>query len=44
MNSISDDDNILGIWDLNSLINPISNQEQFYFSESNVNYMMDCFD
>jgi len=43
MNGISDDNNILDIWDLNSLINSASNQEQFCLSGSDISCIMDCF-
>ena len=43
VNSISNDNNILNIQDLNSLINSASNQEQFYLSESDTNCIIDYF-
>ena len=43
MNSISDNNNVSGIFDLNSLINTISNCEQFHFSKSNIDSMMNFF-
>ena len=43
VNSISNNNNILNIQDLNSLINSASNQEQFYLSESDTNFIIDYF-
>ena len=43
MYSISNDDDIFSIWDLNSLIDFTSNCKQFYLSGSDIYCIMDCF-
>ena len=43
MYGISNNNDIFGIWDLNSLIDSASNWKQFHLSRSDIYYMVDCF-
>jgi len=42
-NGICDNDDLFNIWDLNGLINPISNGKKFCFSKYDIYSMMNCF-
>jgi len=40
---IYDNNALINVWQLDSLINPTSNREEFYFSRYDIHCMMNCF-
>jgi len=44
MDGVSDDDNILNIWSVNSLIDPIPNGEQLSLSSSDIDGSINSLD